>query len=92
MDRIVIARKFGEPDHILVFDRLADRRPHADSKIFEIERLKQRQGLTFSRPKQGDGGDRPHLVVIVQPSEFNGIGRQCQGLFVQRSVNAARYE
>jgi hypothetical protein len=46
MDRIVITRKFGEPNHIFIFDRLADRRPHADSKILEIERLKQRQGPT----------------------------------------------
>ena len=43
MDRIVVARKFGEPDDVFILDRLADRRAHAEREIFEIERLKQRQ-------------------------------------------------
>src|SRR3984957_3330552 len=42
MDRIVIARELGEMDHVFVLDRLANCRPHADRKIFEIKRLKQR--------------------------------------------------
>jgi hypothetical protein len=41
MDRIVVARKLGEADHVFVPDRLADRRPHTDRKILEMERLKQ---------------------------------------------------
>src|SRR6202034_2764473 len=41
VDRIVVARKLGEPDHVFVLDCLADRRPHADGKVFEIERPKQ---------------------------------------------------
>src|SRR5271170_2044358 len=41
VDRIVVARKLGEPDHVFILDRLADRRPHADRKVFEIERPKQ---------------------------------------------------
>src|SRR5271154_1738581 len=53
VDRIVVARKFGEPDHVFILDRLANRRPHADRKIIETERLKEiiRQAAseTFNR-------------------------------------------
>ena len=42
MDRIVVAGKLGETDDVFIFDRLANGRSHADRKIFEIERLKQR--------------------------------------------------
>ena len=38
----MVARKLGEPDYVLILDRLADRRTHADRKVFEIERPKQR--------------------------------------------------
>ena len=38
----MVARKLGEPDHVLVLDRLPDRRAHADREVFEIERPKQR--------------------------------------------------
>ena len=41
MDRIVVARELGKSDHVLVLDRLADRLAHANSEVFEIERLKQ---------------------------------------------------
>src|ERR1700722_13078105 len=42
VDWIVVAGKFGEPDDVFILDRLANRRPHADREVFEIERLKQR--------------------------------------------------
>src|ERR1700722_9821587 len=44
MDRIVIARKLVEVNPVLILDRLANCRPHADREIFEIERLKQLHG------------------------------------------------
>ena len=46
MDGIVITRELGEMDHVFIFDRLANRRSHADCKIVEIERLKQLHGRT----------------------------------------------
>jgi hypothetical protein len=45
VDGIVIAGELGEVDHVFIFDRLVDRRPHSDRKIFEIERPKQLHGL-----------------------------------------------
>jgi hypothetical protein len=50
MDRIVIARKLGKVDDVFILDRLADRRSHAERKIFEIERLEQRtlHGVTVA--------------------------------------------
>jgi hypothetical protein len=35
MDRIVIARQFGETDHVLVFHRLQMSLAHADREVFE---------------------------------------------------------
>src|SRR5580658_6150524 len=39
---IVVARKLGESDHVFVLYRLANRRAHADRKVFEMERPEQR--------------------------------------------------
>ena len=41
MNRVVIAGKLGEADHVLVLDGLADRLAHADREVFEIEDLKR---------------------------------------------------
>jgi hypothetical protein len=41
VNRIVVARKFGEPDHVFILDHLANRRAHADRKVFKMERPKQ---------------------------------------------------
>src|ERR1700691_2708183 len=69
VDRIVVARKLGEPDHVFVLDCLADRRPHADGKFFEIERPKQgvlhAANETFNRweltEKSPDDGQSPSV-------------------------------
>src|SRR6202020_1669508 len=44
MDRIVIARKLGEVDHVFILDRLMNGRAHPDRKGVKIERLKQLHG------------------------------------------------
>ena len=43
MDRIVVAREFGEADDVLVLDRLGDRLAQAHGKVLEIERAKHRR-------------------------------------------------
>src|SRR5580698_4625504 len=53
VDRIVIAGKLGKADDVFIFDRLANRSPHADRKIFEIERLKQLHGS----PPRAEAGE-----------------------------------
>src|SRR3984885_3221444 len=62
MDWIVIARKLGEVDHVFVLDRLANGRPHAERKIFEINRLKQR--ILHARPEPAKIGARPTPPTI----------------------------
>src|ERR1700722_6995458 len=57
MDWIVIARKLGEADDVLIFDRLANGRTHADREIFEIKRLKQR--ILHAQPEPAKTGARP---------------------------------
>jgi hypothetical protein len=54
VDWIVIARELGEADDVFIFDRLANRRSHADRKIFEIKRLKQRILHARTRPEAGE--------------------------------------
>ena len=89
VDRIVVARQFGEADHVLVLDRLANRRPHAERKILEIERLKERQRQAASRPKVRNGGERRQSVFIVQALQLNRVGGRRRRLPVQRSMNAS---
>ena len=54
VDWIVVAGKFGESDDVFILDRLANRRPHTDRKIFEIEGLKQRILHARTRPETGE--------------------------------------
>ena len=52
MDRIVVARQFGEADDVLVLDRLAQRLAHAERELLEIVGLERRLSWpTSSSPR-----------------------------------------